>query len=253
MKAPLPGIPILRTAVIAGRTLLDIVYPSLCFLCERRLPLDERYICPECDRDLHPIGDADPLYKEERRRVMENGVLDDFLACYVFEKHKGMQNVIHAVKYQGCKELGVELGRRLGKVLEEHDIHTDHIVPLPLHPARLRERGYNQAEYIARGIAEVLSAPVRNDLLKRVRNTRSQTALTKEERSKNMKNAFSLASDKIDLEDRSVLLVDDLVTTGATLRSAAREIWKAKPYGVFGVSVAIAGWGHSKTNDPGEA
>jgi ComF family protein len=143
------------------------------------------------------------------------------------------------LKYSGYKSLGIDLGERAAVHFPfEIDTASSVIVPIPLYPTKQRERGYNQSVYIARGICNVIGGKIWADLLKRVKNTRTQTQLDAAERRANMQNAFVL-NEKYRLEDvTSVVLVDDVYTTGATLDSAAAVLRQQGVSQIFGFTVA---------------
>src|SRR5690606_16767021 len=152
---------------------------------------------------------------------------DHAFALWLFDEGTTLQRVQHAVKYHNRPTLGVRLGRWIGEGLRERRVPTpDLIVPVPLHRVRRLERGYNQSERLARGIADILDAEVDDDLLVRRRATRSQTSLDKQARWRNVAEAFAL-SDPAAVAGRRVLLVDDVITTGATVVAAAAPLREA--------------------------
>lgn len=140
--------------------------------------------------------------------------------CY-FSKGSTVQALLHAVKYKGQKSLGLYLGKQMGNWLREADrfADADLILPMPLHPKRLAERGYNQATLLAEGLSLSLQIPCRTDLLSRPISTQTQTRKHREDRWQSMQGKFQL-SNPDSLAGLHVLLVDDLITTGATLESA---------------------------------
>jgi ComF family protein len=158
---------------------------------------------------------------------------------YLFHKESSLQLALHAMKYEGLFTLAGSFGRQLGEWMlaggDTPDI--DCIVPVPLHPLKKIERSYNQSEKIAEGVAGALHRPVRRDLLFRKRNTRSQTGLTAEARKKNLEGAFQAA---LDIGLRHVLLVDDVVTTGATMAAAAKTLQQGGVEWVSLAAVALA-------------
>jgi ComF family protein len=149
-----------------------------------------------------------------------------------------MQEAIHALKYRQQRPLGQVLGQRmgqekaLGRVLEE----LDFLVPVPLHPARQRERGYNQSLEIARGLAQALERPVLDGLVARRKNTRQQARLEADERRKNLQGAF-IALDTVPREGL-IGLVDDVLTTGATFNACAQALLEAGAQRVWAVALA---------------
>jgi ComF family protein len=117
----------------------------------------------------------------------------------------------------------------------------DYLVPIPLHRRKLRERGYNQAELIAGGMCEVTGIPVRSDLVRRMKFTQTQTMLSLEERKKNMDDAFEVrASELRQIKGKTVILIDDIITTGATIESCGRELRQAGATKIIAASSALA-------------
>jgi ComF family protein len=170
-----------------------------------------------------------------------SGVVDGLVSLYVFEKEGVFQVVVHNLKYGGVQELGLELGRRLGREIAEQGVRADAIVPVPLHRRKLRERGYNQAELIARGVSEISGTPVWSDLVRRKKYTKTQTTLTLNERRENMEDAFeSTIKRKGEVKGKTILLIDDVVTTGATIIGCARVLHASGAQRVIGASAALA-------------
>ncbi|MBI3195861.1 MAG: ComF family protein [Ignavibacteriae bacterium] len=221
----------------------EILFPPFCISCNVRLKQEESRICVSCWRDFPPLEKNDSLFLQTKERFLNEGTISDCLAPFSFEKEGTLQTVIHSLKYEGCTTLGVRLGKEIGISINAHPVirSADLIVPIPLHQLKRRERGYNQSEYICKGISIETKIPLATSLLKRVKYTQSQTKLNQQERSENVTGAFRLASKwKTKLEGKKVILVDDVITTGATMRSCASEL---KYFGVgqiFSVSVAFA-------------
>lgn len=139
-----------------------------------------------------------------------------------------MQKLMHEFKYRGNKELGLYLGRLLGRSLQEsrfNDIEA--LVPLPLFPSKEKKRGFNQSQVLCEGITEILSIPVLNDVIVRIADTETQTKKNRVERWQNMEGKFELI-DPQSVKGRHVLLIDDVITTGATLEACGRELIKAE-------------------------
>jgi ComF family protein len=181
------------------------------------------------------------LYQETRSKLVESGVVDDVVSAFVFTKEGAFQHIAHALKYTGYQSIGLELGRRLGSAILAQKIHADVIVPIPLHARKLRERGYNQAELIAHGASEVTSIPVRADLVQRSKFTHSQTTLSLDERQKNVEDAFALRRpDSSEIRGKTFILVDDVITTGATIEACGRALREAGASCLIAASSALA-------------
>lgn len=203
-------------------SLLDLFYPSVCAACGTTLFQWEKLVCTHCRSFLPKTGyelhDDNPLARLFYGKVRLKAVT----ACFFFSKDGKVQSLIHELKYRGNTEAGVFLGQELGKAIKDAPLFQgiDVLIPVPLHPKRERERGYNQSKMIAEGISEVTGIPLGDDFLTRSVNTATQTHKSKEERWRNVKDIFELRhADR--LTGKSVLLVDDVLTTGATLESCA--------------------------------
>ncbi len=203
-------------------SLLDLFYPSVCAACGKTLFKWEHLVCTHCRSFLPMTGyelDADnPLARMFYGKVRLKAVT----ACFFFSKEGKVQGLIHQLKYKGNAEAGIFLGQELGKTIKDAPLFQgiDYLIPVPLHPKRERERGYNQSMMIAQGINEVTDIEIGGDFLIRKVNTSTQTHKNKEERWRNVRDIFEVRH-REQLEGKSVLLVDDVLTTGATLESCA--------------------------------
>jgi ComF family protein len=221
--------------------LLDFLYPPVCIACNKSLPNSTDKVCHECWNAIPLVTKHLPLYQETRTKLLSEGNIHDLISCFVFEKEGPFQNIAHALKYKEYKSLGTELGICIGKVLNEWNYEADILIPVPLHRIKLRERGYNQSEFIAQGIASVIDKPVVLDTVRRTRNTQTQTKLTIEARRRNMEHAFELIPHSSDiLSGKKCLLIDDIITTGATTNSCAQVILSAWAATIIAASAAIA-------------
>ncbi|MDL2330480.1 ComF family protein [Odoribacter sp. OttesenSCG-928-A06] len=147
-------------------------------------------------------------------------------SLFFYDKHSNYSNLIHAIKYKSRKELGVYLGNMLGDRIRD-EISVDAVVPVPLHWAKEKKRGFNQSAQIARGIASVLQVEVLENVLQRIQNTPSQTGKNPEERLRNVENVFELKQVS-EIRHKHLLLVDDVITTGATIHSCMKVLSQAE-------------------------
>jgi ComF family protein len=220
-----------------------ILYPPRCFLCLGPLASPREGVCPACRAGMRRIGRSHPLRVEGGSRLRSGGDIDDFLALFLFEKRGPLQGALHLLKYSGMHSLGVWLGRELGAAVAadpEFDAGAL-LVPVPLHPARLRERGFNQAENICEGIAAVTGMPVAARILERARNTPSQTTLKFHQREENVRGAFRVGRRKEGpIRGKTVVIVDDVMTTGSTLVECGRALHGAGAARVIAATVAVA-------------
>ena len=215
---------------------LDFFFPSLCLDCRDRLINQEKYLCFECWNDL-PITNFHFNKENKVAQLFWGRVsLENATAFLAFNKGSKAQKIIHAAKYNGLKELGYETGRRFGYSLNESPdyIKTDIVVPVPLHPKKQKQRGYNQSEWIAKGIAKAMNKQISINNLYRKIHTSTQTKKNRYERWENVENIFDL-NHPYEFIGKNLLLVDDVVTTGATLESCALQLLK-----IDGVKISIA-------------
>lgn len=161
-------------------------------------------------------------------------------AHYLFYEGGSVGEIIHKIKYKGRKDIAKRLGKEYGKRLNqsEHYQNIDFLIPVPLHYKRFRKRGFNQSEEICKGLSESMDVPISVDSLLRILDTKTQTKLSKAERQKNLNGAFKIKNSR-ELEGKHVLLVDDVLTTGATIEECTKELKKTKGVKVSVVTLAI--------------
>ena len=199
---------------------VSLIYPKFCNACQNSLVKGEEIICTHCLLDLprtnYHLTSNNPLMMRFRGRLD----LTHALAYLKFRKKGKVQHLLHALKYYGCTEIGYKLGLVYGEELKRTEISLqyDVITAVPLHVSRLRQRGYNQSDEWARGLADSTKIPFRNDLLKRKLKTKTQTKRSKLGRWENVSEVFELKNEP-SIEGKRILLVDDVVTTGSTLES----------------------------------
>lgn len=205
------------------RDLVSLIFPRHCPGCGNSLVRREGEICLNCITEIpqtgfHPDWQNNELYFRLAGKVELEGAI----AMYYFDKHGKMKRIIQALKYKNRPRLGKYLGAEWGADLinKGEAPEIDLLIPVPLHKKRLRERGYNQAERIAVGLGETLGIPVDTKSLIRAQATQTQTRMGREERWQNVKDVFEV---KKPLKGK-IGLVDDVVTTGATLESCIQTI-----------------------------
>lgn len=221
--------------------LLNLFYPRLCLLCQNPLIKGENHICLHCSLNLPFTHFTDkkenPVYALFSNRQSIEGVLS-----LIYFKRKGYgQKLIHALKYQGCKTLGYDLGYLAATTFNNTGIfdQVDLLLPVPLHPQRLRQRGYNQSTWIAQGIQSVTQIPIDTTSLVRIKKTESQTHKQLNERQENVQNIFRVTSMN-SLKDKHILLIDDVITTGSTLNACIDALSNTPGIRISLLSIAIA-------------
>ncbi|MCH8127151.1 ComF family protein [candidate division KSB1 bacterium] len=217
--------------------LLQWIYPTNCILCESSEIEGLNQVCNKCWHQLPRTTDTAIsnlwLVREEDLLV--------FIARFhaFFDFNEGIQKIIHEMKYNGKTRIAREIIRFLKKDISNHFHEIEIIIPIPLHTKRQKERGYNQSELLAREIAIILEKPFFTNVVKRVTNTKSQTQLDAHERLENMAGAFSV-SDNQKIQEKVILLIDDLITTGSTLNECARILKENKAKEVYALALARA-------------
>ena len=188
---------------------------------------------PETNFELHPNN---PVEKTFWGRLHLNGAT----AQYYFTKESLMQHLMHQFKYKGDKELGLQLGKIMGEQINKSGrFEADALIPLPLFPAKEKRRGYNQATILCQGMAESMKIPVLDKVIIRPQHTETQTKKGRIERWKNMEGKFVLANPGA-IKNKHLLLVDDVVTTGATLEACGIELLKAENVKISVATLCVA-------------
>lgn len=204
-------------------TALGVIAPESCFVCGAALcPNNEKkFLCNKCLDNL-PYA---PQPHEIINKLITNYKRDELAISAVYSlmgisPDDEYMELIYSLKYKNYYDIGYELGAMLGLIMKKYSPDYDYIVPVPIHHARKRERGYNQSLFIAKGIASALRIPVNEKIIKRHKYTRTQTALSKDERRNNLLNVIRPHGD-IDISGKRILITDDVLTTGSTLNSCA--------------------------------
>lgn len=217
--------------------LLDFIYPPTCLVCGTVVENGDP-ICGQCFSKIQPYSEGKGLEELWISRHEINPIyLDGFLAGFYFEPN--LQNLLHLLKYQKQRRLGSFFGRWLGKNLsfQLQMWNIDWVVPVPLHPRKRRKRGYNQSDLIAREVAAENGFLLARSVLKRTRNTATNTGLSASERIRNVSGAF-IVHPKFNFSGKRILLIDDVITTGSTLNACAEPLKKAGAAAVFALVVA---------------
>lgn len=221
---------------------LHLVYPCLCVGCHQEPVNDHEIFCISCEAKL-PITDFHLISNNEALSRLGGGFPFQ-LGISMFRFYPGgiVQSMIHEIKYKGQTNIALRLGRKYGQLLIESGklSNVDWLVPVPLHPVKLRQRGYNQSKFFADGLSMTLQKPVLANVIRRTEHTETQTAKNRYERLKNMMSAFELDKNSKSLEGKHILLVDDVLTTGATLESCALALSKIAGIEVSFATIAIA-------------
>ena len=215
---------------------LNLLFPRFCHGCSKELLANEKIICTLCLHEL-PLTLSHKERENVSKKVFYGRVnIENAVSFLVFEKKGTVQKLIHDLKYKGYQEIGGFFGRWLGNEIREQKNFKNitAVVPVPLHKTKLRKRGYNQVERFGREIARILEVPYVDTVLVKKTSTKTQTIKKRFARWGSMEETFMIENPQI-LEHHHVLLVDDLVTTGATLEACALNLLK-----ISGTKVSIA-------------
>lgn len=221
---------------------VSLFYPNLCVGCDETLPKGSDYLCPKCHYNLPKTRTHElevPQFSEKFQGVIP---IQHILIYLHFYKKGVTQKVLHQLKYGNQPQIGELIGKWYGYDLLEAGFENsfDLVVPVPIHKKRLKQRGYNQSEHFGIGIAEVLNITINTADLVKTKHVSSQTRKVKLDRIKNVENVFEVINPNT-FEDKNLLLVDDLLTTGSTLIGCAEVLLKCKPK-----SISIATIGGAK-------
>ncbi len=221
------------------RSFLDTILPRACVHCKTILPLYENVLCGSCLNKIDHTTDQ-TLLTEFTTSFAASGI-DGFYSPFLFRQDSEIQSLIHSFKYSGLYGNAKYAGRLLAEEIIGAGLSGtfDILAPVPLHRLKKYSRGYNQSDYICKGMSEILNVPVDISGIKRIKNTKTQTMLNRHERVLNMKDAFTNHRTGR-IQGARVLLVDDVKTTGATLIECAKALKAAGAAGVIAATFAIA-------------
>ncbi len=221
--------------------MVDVFYPEACAGCQQPLVKNENLLCTPCLAELPRTG---------YQRVADNPVLQLFygrcklekaMAFLNFEKGGQVQRIMHSFKYRNRPEIGLRLATLLSLEVLPCGFfdNIDLLIPIPLHPKKLKSRGYNQSEVIARGVSEVSGIPLSGEHLLRQTHSQSQTRKSRFARWRNVESIFRLNRPD-ELRQRHLLLIDDVITTGSTVEASADKLLQVPGCRVSLLTLAIA-------------
>ncbi len=218
----------------------DFFLPRFCTSCKNKLNTNIKFVCPDCLNSIKPAN-SERIRHEYSRKFENEKIISDLASAYIFEKDKVLQDLIHSLKYNENFRMGLFLGELISEKLKNKlaEWNADFIIPVPLHRLKKAERGYNQSYYIAKGITANHQIQIRHNILKRKRFTKTQTELTLEERKENVHKAFVVTKGK-EVLNKNIILLDDVITTGATVSECGRLLIDNGAEKVFALSVALA-------------
>ena len=223
--------------------LIRLFFPHYCAVCEDRLREDEEVLCADCWRRFPRTNFHLQKDNSVERLFWGKFTLGKATAFCYYWQEDDYSRIVRLLKYEGRPDVGVAMGRKMAEELMPSGFFegVDALIPVPLHEKRMKERGYNQSEQLAIGIREMTGIPLRTDAVVRVRNTETQTHKTAQERYENMQQVFQRTASIESLQGKHVLLIDDVLTTSATLTACADALQKVPDLTISILALAMAG------------
>ncbi|MDG5799509.1 phosphoribosyltransferase family protein [Marinilabiliaceae bacterium ANBcel2] len=233
---------LLTLITILKRSIIDftaLFFPSVCKKCYTALNKKELYLCRRCLTSL-PYSRYEQFYSNPVNKTFWGRTKIEFASSiFLFRQNETVQNLIYRLKYKNDPQCGIFLGEIAGHIYINSTIFkkADIIIPVPLHPSKEKDRGYNQCAKIAQGISKVTGIPVENNLLQRVAPAHSQTSKHKYDRWLNCEESFRVNNNN-EIKDKKVLLIDDVITTGATLEACCNKLNNLKNINLYILTIA---------------
>jgi ComF family protein len=219
-----------------------LFYPEVCLCCQNHLTTNETIICVHCRHDLPLTNFSAEVNNLVEKSFYGRSKIESATALFYFYKKSNVQTLIHALKYKNQQQVGVVLGNWLGEEIIESNrfSNIDYVIPVPLHKKKLAARGYNQVTTFGESLAKKLQVTFAECFLKRVSYTNTQTKKIRLDRWKNVQELF-IVENIADLENKHILLIDDIITTGATLEACCKAFEK-----VHNLKISIACMAYTK-------
>lgn len=209
--------------------LINLIYPNLCLACGENLVTGENYVCTKCLNEIPKTNFHIVKDNEIEKKFWGKVNIEHATSFFKFNKGSKFQHLIHELKYKNQKEIGIVLGKYAGIDLlkSENYKEIDFLIPVPLHPKKEAKRGYNQSEWICKGLSEAMGIPVNIHNLIRTQENETQTKKGVFERFENTQGIFQLANADV-FFNKHILLVDDVLTTGSTLEACVSAFAECK-------------------------
>ncbi len=217
-----------------------LIFPRICHLCGNQLFKNETTVCRYCLLNL-PRTHFEGYRHNKVEQIFWGRVnLEYGFSIYYFRKKEKIQQLMHEIKYRGNQKLAITIGQEMGRILKEAGLTNtiNYLIPVPLHEKKLKLRGYNQSELICEGLSEATGIPLATQILQRAQFTSTQTKKGRYDRWENVENSFVVNS--LSFNNNHFLVVDDVITTGATLEACCQALLQIPGARVSVGSVAYA-------------
>ena len=220
---------------------MSLLFPRLCYACGAHLLRNEKLICTECHVFIPRTGFHLKRENPVEQLFWGRCKIEKAAAYSFYNRGSRIRRLIHNLKYRGAREAGFEIGRIYGDALRISGFtdDIDLIMPVPLHPSKEKQRGFNQSKIISDGLADTTGLPVVTDVLVRESRSATQTRRSRYDRWTNVEGIFAVY-DSEKIKDRHILLVDDVITTGSTIEACANELLKVDGVRISVVAIAAA-------------
>lgn len=220
--------------------LLHFFYPHTCAGCGEAIPSTTQSICVDCLIQLPETRFQHSANNPVERLFYGRLKLRAAMASYFFSKKQALRHIIHAFKYEQNREVCIQMGKLMGEHIKNSErLHpVDYLIPIPIHASRAKKRGYNQAMLLCEGIEQATGIPILANHVCRAKATDTQTRKGRSERWENVAGGFYIEGEN-KLQQKHLLLIDDVITTGATLEACGSVIMKAQP---ASLSIAALAW-----------
>jgi len=221
------------------KNLLNLFFPEVCLACDHQLRDNEEEICTNCRHELPTTNFHNEKNNSVEKIFYGRVKIEHATALLFFQKEGIVQQLIHNLKYRGFENIGTLLGKWLGHELKHSEYYNniDIVIPVPLHKTRLKKRGYNQVEKFAQEIALALNAEYKTNILLKTASTKTQVFKKRLARWDSSKTSFNVENAHL-LEAKHILIVDDIITTGATIEACANQLFTANSNKNLKISVA---------------
>lgn len=234
------GSALISNLLYGFESFIDLIFPALCSYCDRKTESSDDIFCIECRSKIEVLEFRNYQDNEFTRHFLGRLDLRSGASLYQYLPGGFVASIIDQIKYRGKKELAQRLGYQFGELLknEPNFSNCDVILPVPLHDKRLNKRGYNQSVEFGKGLSKSLGIKLHENIVRRIKHTETQTSKTRQMRMENLQNVFRLEQLTL-VKNKHILLVDDVLTTGATLEALARTILPCNPASINMLTLAM--------------